>query len=211
MKLNPAAFNRFLAHMGQSVLWRASFVCPCTQEHSGAAETNCPICKGKGLTWGAPVGSVVGVTSQSVNAKTESFGAMEAGDVTLTLPGDMPIYAAGRFDRVTLLNATDVFSRALTMGAGNSLADLAVQSITRVFWRSLDKTTLIEGGLPVVNPDGSLTWAANPPAPGTQYSINGVAFNDYFIFEALPTDRAEHQGAPLPRRVQARKWDLLGR
>ena len=211
MRLNPADFNRFLAQIGQRALWRQSFVCPCTQEHSGSAESGCPICKGKGRTWNLGVECVIGVTGQRIDATTEGFGAMEAGDITLTIPSNSPVYATGRFDRVLLLNSTDIFSRVLTRGSNESLSDLAVMSVSRVFWRSPDKTALIDGGLPMVDANGALTWGDNPPALGVQYSITGVRYDEYFIYSALPSDRNEHSGAPLPRRVQARKFDLFGR
>lgn len=211
MRLDPLSFNKFLSGIGQRVLWQQSFICPCIQDHSGAADTACPICKGKGRTWNAPVDGVVGVTAQGVDAKIQDFGAMELGDITLTVPSDSPLYNLGRFDRVTLLNSTDVFSRVLTRIPGDNLSDLSVQSITRVFWRSPDKRSIIDGSLPVVSANGTLVWGDGGPDFGVQYSVTGIKFDTYFVWQSLPSDRNEHQGAPLPRRVQARKWDLYSR
>lgn len=211
MKLNPAAFNRHLNHMGQRMLWRQSFACPCIQEHSGAADASCPLCKGKGRTWNAPIEGKAGVTQMQVNPSFQDFGAMEQGDLTLSIPSDSLLYIMGRFDRVTLLNSTDVFSRTLTRGMNDNLADMAVSSITRVFWLNPEGTAAVEGGIPTVSPDGVLTWTSGAPDPGVQYSITGLKFSEYFVYSALPSNRNEHMGAQLPKKVNVRLWDLFGR
>ena len=83
----------------------------------------------------------------------------------------------------------------------------------RVFW--LDPVTRlpVDGGAPVVAVDGTLSWptgVAAPPA-GATYSLSGSKYNDYFIFDNFPSDRNEHSGMRLPKRVVARQWDLFSR
>jgi hypothetical protein len=211
MRLSPAAFNRHLKHMGQNVEWRAATACPCVNPFSGAADPTCPQCRGKGHTWAAAVAGVVGVTRQDTNPEWKDFGNFEAGDMTLSIGSDSPLYDMGRFDRVVLMNATDRFSRVMTRGEGDFL-DLRLKSIDRVFWLNSAKTTQIEGGIPDWNPiTGALTWEEGEPPFGTQYSITGEKYEEYFAWVMLPSSRNEHQGAPLPKRMTARRWDLFGR
>jgi hypothetical protein len=59
---------------------------------------------------------------------------------------------------------------------------------------------------------GNLSWpnGGGPPI-GVTYSLTGTKFDEYFIFLNLPSDRNEHEGARLPKKVTLRKWDLFGR
>lgn len=214
MQLNPGAFNTFLRGIGQVVSWRPSVACPCLNEHSGAAEQNCPLCRGKGHIWSSGIEGVVGVTRQAVEPEWKDFGNYEAGDMTATVGSDSPLYDMGRFDRVELRNSTDRFSRVLQRGVNDAALDVPVVKITRVVWRSLDRTRLIEGALPTWNPvTRALTFPATGvvPDPGQQYTLVGEKFDEYYVYQMLPSDRNEHQGAPLPKRVQMRKFDLFGR
>lgn len=212
MKLSPAAFNRHLAHMGQVIDWRPASACSCLNPFSGAADPQCPQCHGKGQIWAPPVTGVVGITRQEVNPEWKDFGNFEQGDMTLTVGSDSQLYAMGRFDRVIMKNNTDRFSRALTRGENDLSLDMALASIDRVFWLSPDRQTIIEGGIPEWNPvTGALTWTDGEPPVGGQYSIAGTRYEEYFAWMQLPSSRNEHQGAPLPKRVQVRRWDLWGR
>lgn len=211
MKLNPGAFNRHINHMGQRVRWRQAFSCPCVQEHSGAAKPSCPLCLGKGRLWNHGVDGIAGVTQMKINPSFEGFGAMEQGDMTLTVPSDSPLYILGRFDRVVLLNSTDVFSRTLTRGDHDNLSDMTISSISRVFWLDPAGEAIIEGGIPTVSGIGELSWASGEPPADVEYSITGLRFSEYFVWGNLPSNRNEHLGAQLPKKVQIRLWDLFGR
>lgn len=210
MQLNPEEFNQFLAHIGQSVTWRRSFACPCFDVNSGAARSNCPQCKGKGRIWDEPVGCVVGIAGQKVQKEWAQFGQWESGDAVVSIPSDAAAYEAGQFDRIVMLNATDAFSETLTHDGDDRLY-LPVSSINRVFWLDPITSAVVGGGIPTVAADGVLTWLAGEPPAGAQYCINGRRFSEYFVFNALPSNRNEHQGAPLPRKVVLRKYDLFGR
>jgi hypothetical protein len=211
MQLNPGAFNRHLAHMGQQVRWRRAYSCPCTNEFSGASLPNCPQCNGKGHIWTSPgVDSVIGVTQQKINPKWQEFGNYEQGDVTLSIPADSPLYEIGRFDRVMLMNATERFSRIYTHGQNERL-DVPVVEITRVFWLNEDKTAQVEGGIPTFDGAGNLTWSSGEPPAGMQYSIAGTRHVEYYVWDELPQHRNEHSGATLPKKVPARRFDLFGR
>lgn len=213
MRLNPAAFNRFLRAIGQRIAWRQSTACPCTNPFSGAADQSCPQCHGKGHIWGSPVEDVVGVSRQGVDPQWRDFGNFEQGDLTLTIQSTSPLYAMGRFDRVVLLNSTDQFSRVLTRGENDLSVDIPVQEITRCYWLSFDKTQIIEGSIPVWNEvTRALSWPkGGAPDPGIQYSLSGTKFDEYYAYDMLPSDRNEHSGAPLPKRAALKKWDLFGR
>lgn len=118
----------------------------------------------------------------------------------------------GRFDRIEMLNATDVLKLTLTRGENDRIFT-SVQSFIRVFW--LDPNNInstIDGGLPAIDGSGNLTWPNNDGPPnGTQYSIMGTRFLDYFVWYNLPSNRAEHFGANLPQKAWLRRFDLFGR
>lgn len=209
MKLSAPAFNKFLVGIGQRVLWRRSFPCPCVTEHSGAAAPNCPVCHGKGVTWDAPVEGHGGVTSQNSAKKFADFGTFMEGDVILTLPGDSTIYDMGRYDRVALMNASEVFARVVVQGVSDRMDDLLIKAVTRVFWISAGK--VVDGSIPLLGEDGELIWLPGGPPPGVQYTIYGFKYPEYFVYQAVPSNRAEHFGEPLPKKVQLRMFDLLGR
>jgi hypothetical protein len=210
MRLNPAAFNRHLAHMGQDFIWRRAYACPCRNPNSGAAKPNCKRCFGKGTFWGDPVPATAGVASQSVTRQFAQFGQWEAGDAVISIPENSPMYEAGRYDRMLMLNSTDRFELPLVRGQ-NDKVQLPVERFERVFWLAPDGFTIVEGGLPTVSDAGALTWASGEPPVGTNYTITGTRFTEYYVFEQLPSDRGEHHGARLPKRVQARRFDLWGR
>jgi hypothetical protein len=215
MRLNPVAFNAFLSgNIGQNMNWRKGNLCPCFNPQSGAAIPGHPLCAGKGWIWDAPIAAKAGVNS-SPKEKREwaQMGQWEAGDVVMTVPSDSTIYnKLGRFDRIELLNAQDVFKLMLTRGVNDRII-LPVINFTRVFW--LDPTNInntIDGGLPAIDGSGNLTWPNNdgPPAK-TQYSIAGTRFIDFFVWYDLPSSRNEHFGAALPQKAWLRRLDLFGR
>lgn len=212
LELNPDAFNDFLYGIGQDCTWSKAYTCPCVNPASGSARPNCPRCSGKGRFWDTPMRTTVGIASQKVQLEWAKMGLWESGDAVAVIPENSVMYEIGQFDRVVMLNSTDHFSRVLTRDAVTERLLVPVERLTRVFWLA-DDGAVVDGGLPVVAADGTLSWPAGsvePPA-GTQYSINGTAFSEYYCFGPFASDRNEHRGARLPKRLILRKWDLLGR
>jgi hypothetical protein len=150
------------------------------------------------------------VASQATVKKYAQFGLWQSGDALFSIPENSAMYNAGRFDRMTMLNSTDRFDLGLVRGSNDKVL-LPVEKFERVFWLDIDGFAIIEGGLPTVDLNGVLTWAAGEPPAGRQYSISGTRYSEYFVWEQLPSDRGEHHGARLPRRVQARLFDLFGK
>lgn len=210
MELNPAAFNAHLQHMGQKVLYRKAFACPCKNPHSGASDSKCPHCSGKGYMWDAAVDGVVGVTGSKVQREWAQFGTYESGDSVVSIGSDSSLYGMGQADRVTMLNATEQFSITMVRGAPDERLIGKVESISRVFWLDAQKA-LTQGGKPTVADNGTLTWADGEPPAGVQYGISGSRFMEMFVWGPFPSNRNMHQGAQLPRRVVLRKFDLWGR
>lgn len=213
MRLNPNAFNRFLRGIGQRVTWRRSFACACVNPASGAPDPKHALCAGKGRIWNDPVETVTGIASQEVVAEWAQSGQWESGDMILSIPSDSPLWDAGQFDRVKMLNSTTVFSQPLTHGAVTERLIFAVHSVNRCFWLHPTTRLIVEGGVPVVSDNGMLSWIGGigEPPPGVTYSITGLKYDEYFIFGGLPSDRNEHSGSRLPKHVVARKWDLFSR
>lgn len=214
MKLHPKRFNRHLQNMGQQITWRMSYGCACVNMATGAPDTKHLLCGGKGRIWDPPIALVCGVTKQNVEPEQAALGVYDTGDMVMTVGSDSPMWAnAGRFDRILLLNSTDIFSQPFVRGAANERIIFSVERIIRCFWLDKVSRNPIEGGLPVVDSVGHLSWPAGQLEPplGTQYSLTGSRYDEYFIIDALPSDRNEHSGAALPKRLQLRKWDLFGR
>lgn len=211
MQLNPAAFNAHLGNIGQRFLWRRAWACPCINPISGAANPKCTQCSGKGRIWDAAVPATAGVPSQKVQRLWAQLGRYEAGDLVLSIPSDSPLYGAGEFDRVTMLDGSDPFSISLTRGDGDRLI-WPVATITRCFWLTA-VFAIVEGDIPTADASGNLTWAtgANAPPTGQVYSLSGTRLNEYYIYEQLVSDRPEHMGLALPKKVVCRKFDLLNR
>lgn len=211
MRLNPIAFNAHLNSIGQRFQWRKAFRCPCMNPHSGAAKPGCPQCGGKSWLWAPPVDATAGIAGQKVQRQWAMFGLWQDGDMVVTIGSDSPMYDMGQTDRVLMLNSTDYFSVPLVRGGANERLFDPIKAITRVFW--LDQAgDVVEGGRPAIAADGTLTWPAGgePPA-GSTYSITGTRYTEMFCWGQFPSDRNEHGGAKLPKRVVLRRFDLFGR
>ncbi len=209
MRLSPARFNRFIATIGQTVVWRKSDACPCRDPASGAARYDCQVCF-NGRLWRPGQASVVGLTGEKVMQRWAQYGQWQSGDVILTLPSDQPAYAMAEYDRVVLCDSTVPFSIVREM-TGPQVVELNVKSIDRVFSIDPDTGQQVLHRIPSVSPQGVLTWLSNPPPPGQQYTISGRRAPEYFCFADYPQDRAHHGGAKLPRKVVMRLFDLFGR
>lgn len=213
MRFRPSHFDRFIDSIGQDVEWRHSYACACVNPETGSPDHKHALCKGKGRIWDPPVLTVAGVPSQNTTLKLITAGLWQNGDMTLTLPRSSPMWAsAGVFDRVTLLNSTDPFSMPMKRGAPSERLLFKVSSLERVFWLHPTTREPVEGSLPTVDADGHLIWGPDgAPPPGVAYSLTGQMYSEYFIFDHLPSDRNQHHGVQLPKKVQLRRWDLFGR
>lgn len=213
MRLRPTHFDRHIANLGQELLWQHSNACPCVDPHSGAPDPKHALCKGKGYFWDDPVLTVCGVPNQSTNQKMIAAGLWDSGDMTLVIPRTSPMWErAGKYDRVVMLDSTDAFSMPLKRGAPTERLLFKVAKFERVFWLHATTRLPVEGALPSVDENGNLSWSGSgaPPA-GVVYSVSGQKYSEYFIFDHYPSDRNEHSGVQLPKKVQLRRWDLFGR
>ena len=214
MRLDPAAFNRFLGEIGQQVAWRRSYACACLNPASGAPDPKHALCAGKGRLWNAPVQTVCGITRQDVSPELIAAGLFDAGDMQMTIPSSSPMWRdAGRFDRVIMLNATEVFSQPFTRGAPTEKIIFAWKTIDRCFWLHPTTRQAVEGSVPVIDADGRPSWpgGVGEPPPATTYSLAGIKLVEYYLLDQLPSNRGEHLGAELPKRVTLRRFDLFGR
>jgi hypothetical protein len=210
VQLNPAAFDAWMANIGQSFTWFKAYACPCINPTSGAANPKCQVCFGRGRFWPAGVPAIAGVGSQKVQQAWQQFGLFQTGDTVLTVPQNSPLYDAGQFDRIMALNASEQFSLNLLAGTNDRLF-MAVIAVSRVFWLNAGLTAVIEGAIPTVTA-GALTWPnGGGPPEGTTYSVSGTQTQEFFVFMDYPANRNEHQGLRLPKRIVARRFDLFGR
>lgn len=226
---------------GQRVVWRQAAVCPCRDPTSGAATAGCATCAGKGVTWAPGTPAWAALASMKVTREWAAFGLWESGDVVVSIPSNSPLYAAGEHDRVLMVDSSEPFSVVVppggvmpllvdntqgavlsTDGSGplqvelvaGTTAPLAIAAyqIDRAFWLDARLNVVEAPAVPRIAPDGSLVWPPSgaPPA-GVQISVTGRKRPEYYLFQALPQDRAHFGGAALPRRVALRRFDLFGR
>lgn len=214
MRFNSAAFDRHLNNIGQTVLWRRAYACACVNPASGAPDPKHALCMGKGRLWDPPVETVTGIARQETLAEWAQSGLWESGDMVLSIPQASALWDAGPFDRVTVLNSTDVFSQPMTHGAPNERLIFPVAAVTRCFWLNpANRSEVVEGGVPVIDADGRPSWpgGVGEPPPGMVYSLTGTKYSEYYVFSQFPSDRNQHQGMRLPKRVVVRKFDLFSR
>lgn len=211
MRFNAPAFDTFLGGIGQAVTWRRAYSCACVSPESGAPDPKHQLCMGKGKLWEPPVETVTGVARQDAMAEWIKSGQYESGDMVLTIPQASPLWDAGQYDRILMLNSTDVFSMPLKRGAPSERILFKVESVDRCFWLHPTTRLVVEGGIPAIDDNGNLTWTAGEPPPGMTYSLTGKKFDEYYVFGKYPSDRNQHQGMRLPKKLIARKWDLFGR
>jgi hypothetical protein len=210
VKFNPAHFNRFLDVRGdvtQAFAWRKRSACPCTSESSNSPRYDCPVCNGKGHVWAEEVAGNAGLTGQSPTKAIALFGTYETGDAVMTIPGSSPMYAARQYDRFRALGSTEPFSTAMRRGLGDRING-QVKNIDRVFWYEDDGQTVHEGGIPTVGAHGVLTWTSGEPPQGKSYTVEGVRWEEFFVFNQLSSDRNVGV-AGLPMKLGVRKIDLL--
>lgn len=213
MRFNAAAFDAFLGDggIGQDVEWRRSYACPCVSPTTGQPDPKHQLCAGKGRLWDAPLSTVAGVASQKVLAQWMQMGQWESGDMVMSVPQNSPMWSAGQYDRMTMVNTSETFSLPLTRGAPSERLQFTPVSIERSFWLHPVTRNVVEGGVPTISDAGALVWGSGEPPPGTVYSLTGTRRNEFYIFGAFPDNRNQHQGMRLPKRLVARKWDLFGR
>lgn len=211
MQLNPAAFNALLENLGEWFQWRRSFACPCINPNSGAPLAGCQHCNGKGRLWRTPTRALAGVASSKVQQEWAKMGLWVSGDMVLSIPENSPLYDIRQFDRVVPETSSDDFSVPLVRGAVKERIHGPIKSIERIFWFA-DDGSEVEGGIPAVAVDGTLSWpnGGEPPA-GKAYSLSGSRYSEFYCFGPFSDDRMKHAGARLPRRMVLRRFDLLGR
>jgi hypothetical protein len=211
--LDVGKFNRLLSPdrpgLGQHVLWGKATACPCRSPTSGAAQPGCPVCFGKGTFYDQDVPAWTGLSGQRIQRQWAAFGTFEMGDTVVTIPSDSPMYGLGETDRITFTDSSEPFSQVV-LGGVDYLPFIAA-SIDRVVWRDAVTRLAVLGDIPTQAPDKTLTWAANGPPAGVQYSVSGRRNPQYFVFVDFPQDRAHSGGLALPRRVVLRKYSLAAR
>lgn len=214
MRFNRVHFNRFLSgNIGQEVIWRHSYACPCVRPDTGAPDPKHTLCAGKGRLWAAGVRTTVGIAKQDTDDNLANMGHYDTGDLSVSIPENSPAWdACGQFDRVLMLNSTDMFSQPLRRGSPTDKLIFSVSKITRVFWLN-NAGQIVEGGIPQVDANGILSWlgGVGEPPPGATYSVTGEKFTEYYVYGHFPSDRNEHKGMRLPKRCVLRKFDLFNR
>jgi len=209
MRLSATRFNDFLSGaVRQRFTWRRRSACPCIDPSTSAPRYDCPLCRGKGHLWADEVEGFAGQSSQSPAKAIATFGSWERGDCTLTLPSNSPIYDAGQYDRIRSLDSVGSFSEVVRPGLNDALLGKVV-CLHRVFWLNDGGTAVVEGPVPDLAADGTMTWPnLDGPPEGRQYTVEGERYDEWFVYMPLAADR--NSGASgLPRKLAARRLDIL--
>ena len=206
MRFQPDKFNGFLNALAQQWVWRKAYACPCISSRSGQAVPNCIHCNGNGRLWGDPVNGSACVIGRSAVLKFSKFGEYLNEDIFLEVPSDSPLYEMGVYDRVDSINRTEPFSQNIVAGI-NVAKKFDVLSVEKVFWLDTDNNR-VEGDIPAVQNDGSLSWAGVIPPTGVTYSITGRRNAQFYCYAQLPLDRPHFGGLDLPRRLVLRNYSL---
>lgn len=208
MQLDPLAFNSHLAGMGQDVTWRRSHACPCVNPNSGQAKAMCPHCAGKGRIWEAGVDARTGVAGGEVVKRWMQSGIADMGDIIVSIPSNSRLYGIGPLDRVLFRNRTEPFSQNIVKGVQERIRFFVV-SVEKVLYLN-GAGELVDAPLPEVKTDGTLDWNGAELPDGVTFSVTGRRKAEYYCFPESFFDRPHHAGAPLPRRVVLRRFDLYG-
>ena len=212
MRLSASHFNAFLYRIGQRVLWRRSYACPCLNPSSGSPKPDCPKCSGVGFFHDPGVETVVGVASQKVQQNWAKMGLWESGDSVVSVPENSPAYDMGRNDRIVMLNGSDRFNQVMIRGRPQEKLRFVPKSLEKVFWFDVDGKTIINGTLPTVDATGKITFTpGTEPPTGRSYTLIGERYAEYYCFQNFPSDRNEHQGERLPKLVVLRLFDVANR
>lgn len=211
MRFNRGHFNRHLNNLGQQFIWRRAYACSCVTPDSGSPDTKCRLCVGKGQIWTNPTPASAASAGQKTQGEWAKMGQWQNGDMVMTIPENSPLWDAGQFDRVTMLNSTDRFSLPLKHGAPTERVLFTPKLVDRVFWKDAVTGDLVEGGIPVFDANGRPTFTTGEPPPGMSYSVSGTRLSEYFLYMDFPRNRNMHDGMRLPKLVVLRRWDLLGR
>ena len=210
-RLSPGLFNRQLAVMGQQMLWRRAALCPCRDPDSGGARQDCPLCTGRGWSWGHGVPSRAGVVGAMAQRRQADFGQWEDGDVALSVPGDTPMWNAGEKDRFAFLQGEMPFQAAL-LHDGLARLDFTPVRIDRCFWLRDGENAYRDASLPSRDPvTGRLSWPTGTTQPdaGVRFTVSGTKRPEFFLFAHIPVSRAHFDGLPLPKLFHCKRLDLL--
>lgn len=211
MSLSVAVFNRQLNQMGQTMLWRSSMLCPCRSELTGGADVDCPTCNGLGVFWNPAVQAVAGVVGAKARRQFDSYAAWEDGDVLLSVPSNSPLWHAREKDRVSLIQGDEPFQIVLEH-TGTERLQWPIRAIERCFWLRAGDRSVVKGTLPRVHPRTLVVSWTNPadaPEPGTQYTLQGTMFPEYFVWRDIPISRAHFQGGDYPKRLLLKRFSLF--
>lgn len=206
--LNRFALDAQLNDMGQSSLWLPAMACPCRNAYSGAADTECQVCAGKGQFWCDAVPCTVALTGQQILRQWAQMGMWEKGDLVVSIPSDSAAYAMGEYDRLRFTDSTEPFSIVLHPGHTNPLP-FAVSQLDRAIVRR--EGAIVDLPMPFINAAGQVQWlTGTAPETGEAYTLSGRKHPEYFCYGSFPQDRAHYHGEPLPRKVVLRRFDLFG-
>ena len=170
----------------------------------------CVVCRGKGVAWDPPIAAWTALAGMKIVREWANFGEFEAGDLVATIPSDSPFYAAGESDKAAFTDSSEAFS-SIVLGGVDFLPFQTV-SIDRVVWKDVNTGALVNGGMPMQDTAGNLSWPNGDGPPSVvQYSISGRKVPVYYMFRDLVQDRHHSAGLPLPRRVVLRRLDLFAR
>lgn len=145
--------------LSSRLAWESSTLCPCTTTE-GAADRQCPVCRGQGRTYLAPSApfraGLVGLSAKQLEYQMNKFGPGLAGEAQLSLPSCAPCYGTLQpKDRIIALDALETREWTILPAVPLRLPSMAIILSARV--RS--GAQVVEVPRPVPAADGLVTVA----------------------------------------------------
>lgn len=104
---DPVKFNGKIQEKGLRISWEKMIVCPCRKSISDQAVVECVNCKGTGYHFFGKTEMRALISGAQMSRNLQSWTEELQGSIYVSVD---PIYNVGYFDKITVLDATSIFS-----------------------------------------------------------------------------------------------------
>lgn len=213
MELDVMAMIKLIEDRGLQVLWEKSYLCTCRNPMTGAPDSSCPICRGRGIAYLPAHKVTLAVQSQDKSVKNTDLGLYDSGAaIATTLPESEITFR----DRLTL---PDVEVQQ------SMIFDVTKRRVEKGMWLSYDvkKITLAvtdNSEQLYINDDYTLDIEKNLFFPrehllGKNVSLNITSTLRYIVIDLLKESRYQITGKgtqlerfeSLPKKLLIKRED----
>ncbi|CAI9421175.1 hypothetical protein LOS22_14570 [Enterococcus faecium] len=215
LEFETKGMDTFVMNRGINILWERAWLCTCRNPMTLAPDSNCPICRGRGIAYQPAVKDIMIIQSQEKGVSNQDLGLFDSGTAIGTTPIDSKITFR---DRVTVPDVEiyqsfifNVNSRRLETGM---FLSYDVKRLEDVYG---DKgQVLIEGK------DFTMDYSTNTFYPkqhllNTNISINMAVTLRYLVIDLLKESRYQYTKfgvkeplfENLPRKLLLKREDIF--